>query len=147
MGATVAVDMGVKRVCPAAYTMGAECTCKKEDTLTRKHIIYVSDTGRIVYRILDADSGKQISVRDRSAGEAPITFVDLILEVTHDLDGFVVPPVRLWDELPRIVPETREDFEGHMTPIENETDLGLWMKRQWLREVADEDFETMGRCQ
>ena len=110
--------------------------------MTRKHIIYVSDTGRIVYRILDADSGKQISVRDRSAGKAPITFVDLILEVTHDLDGFVVPPVSLWDEMPRIAPETQEDFLGHMTP----SDEAIFEK--WARMgPTDDDFETMGRCQ
>jgi len=130
--------------------------------MTRKHELFVTDQGRIVYRISDLHTGQQISVRDRSAGEAPITFVDLILEVTHDLDGWTVPRHTLWDEMPRIAPETQEDFEGHLTPIENETDLGLWMKRQWLSEVADEDFdsllnikvhgleddfETIGRCQ
>ena len=97
--------------------------------MTRKHELWITGTGRIVYRISDLHTGRQISVRDRSAGEAPITFVDLILEVTHDLDGFVVRPMPLWDEmLPRIAPETRQDFEGHLTPMK------------------DDDFETMGRC-
>jgi len=114
--------------------------------MNRKHEIFVTNRGRIVYRISDLHTGQQISVRDRSAGEAPITFVDLILEVTHDLDGFVVRPVRLWDEsddsdfrlevspaskqllAQLFAPETRQDFEGHLTPM------------------PDDDFETIGRC-
>ena len=95
--------------------------------MTRKHEIFVTDQGRIVYRISDLYTGQQISLRERSVSQAAISLVDLILEVTHDLGGFVLPPVTVWDERPRIALETRQDFEGHLTPI-------------------DDDFETMGRC-
>ena len=84
--------------------------------MTRKHELWTTEDGRIVYRITDFHTGERISLRDRSASEYILTLEDLAREVTADLESFIIPR-RLdgyWtvnDALPRVTAEFRGDFE------------------------------------
>jgi len=85
--------------------------------LNRKHELWVTPDGRLVYRISDAHTGERLSLRDRSAAEYILTLEDLSREVAHDLESFIIP--RPWNGQPRVTPELEEDFtEAHHEPSE-----------------------------
>ena len=75
----------------------------------RRHEIWTTPEGRIVYRIRNAETGERISLTDRSSGEYILTLEQLAREVTQDLESFIIP--RPWNGQPRITPELPEDFE------------------------------------
>ena len=75
----------------------------------RKHELWTTEDGRIVYRISDYHTGERLSLRDRSAGEYILTLEDMAREVTEDLESFIIP--RPWNGQPRVTPELPEDFE------------------------------------
>ena len=77
--------------------------------MIRKHEIWTTPDGRIVYRIRNAETGERISLTDRSAGEYLLTIEQMAREITQDLEVFIIP--RPWNGQPRVTPELRTDFE------------------------------------
>ena len=75
----------------------------------RKHEVWTTKDGRIVYRISDYHTGEGLSLRDRSAAEYILTLEELSREIAQELESWIIPN-RLNGQ-PRIVPELPEDFE------------------------------------
>lgn len=90
--------------------------------MTRKHELWTTEDGRIVYRITDYHTGERISLRGRSATEYIATLEELSREVAMDLESWIIPH-RLNGQ-PRITPELPEDFEFPRALIVPE-DLGV----------------------
>ena len=77
--------------------------------MIRKHELWTTDDGRIVYRITDFHTGERTSLRDRSASEYILTLEELSREIAQELESWIIP-YRLNGQ-PRITPELPEDFE------------------------------------